>query len=395
VTFLYHHRTAGRGAEGLHIASIVRALQARGEDVVVVSPPGVDPLETAGSAPLDKGATAARGVQRLWKLISCHAPQILFEFAEIGYNLYALARLLPALRRKPKAVLYERYAFFLFGGLLAARFLGRRVLLEVNEIAGIQRARKQTLTGFAKWIERQVFSRADAVFVVSSFLQREVIARGARPEAVHVLPNAIDPSRFDAPDSGGPVKAKYHLDGCVVAGFVGWFDEWDRLDLLPEAVRELAESTPELRVLLVGDGPVAGLLRECVKACGVEGRVILTGAVPRAEVPAHIAAMDICVLPDSNPYGSPMALFEMMAMGKAVIAPSLPPIRDVVRDGETALVIRRGNREDLCSALSRLARDSRLREALGGNARRDTLENRTWDRNAQRVIQAACATGRP
>jgi glycosyltransferase involved in cell wall biosynthesis len=394
VNFIYHHRTAGRGAEGLHVASMVRALEAERLKVLVISPPGIDPLEIAGAAPLDKSDIKTTGIQSLWKLISCHAPQLLFEAAELAYNVYALARLIPALLRDRAAVLYERYAFFLFAGVLAAKLVGRRVLLEVNEVAGIQRARNQTLVGLAKAIERWIFSRADAIFVVSSFLEREVLTRGARPGAVHLMPNAIDPARFLVSDGGRSVREKYSLNGAVVAGFVGWFDEWDRLELLPAAVEELAAAAPSLRLLLVGDGPVAAVLRKQIQGSGLGDRVILTGAVPRAEVPAHIAAMDICVLPDSNPYGSPMALFEMMAMGKPVIAPSLPPICDVVRDGKTALIIRGGNLEDLRGALAKLAGDPGLRKSLGANARREVFERRTWRANAKRVIASAKADHR-
>ncbi|HEX8984155.1 MAG TPA: hypothetical protein VF767_01935, partial [Bryobacteraceae bacterium] len=68
--FLYHHRTAGRGAEGNHIMNVVRALEAEGHTVTVLSPPGVDPRRSAGAAPLDKGATAASGADRLWKFVS-------------------------------------------------------------------------------------------------------------------------------------------------------------------------------------------------------------------------------------------------------------------------------------------------------------------------------------
>ena len=61
---LYHHRTQGRGAEGLHVASIVRALQAQGHQVTVVSPPGIDPLDPASSAPVDKAAVKTREAAR-------------------------------------------------------------------------------------------------------------------------------------------------------------------------------------------------------------------------------------------------------------------------------------------------------------------------------------------
>ena len=56
---LYHHRTQGRGAEGHHIASIVRELEAMGHEVTVLSPRGVDPLDPTASAPVDKTGAPA------------------------------------------------------------------------------------------------------------------------------------------------------------------------------------------------------------------------------------------------------------------------------------------------------------------------------------------------
>jgi len=57
---LYHHRTQGRGAEGLHIASIVRSLRSFGHEVKVLGPPGVDALATAGDAPARIASSAGK-----------------------------------------------------------------------------------------------------------------------------------------------------------------------------------------------------------------------------------------------------------------------------------------------------------------------------------------------
>ena len=56
LNILYHHRTQGRGAEGVHITSIVKALNELGHNVKVLSPAGVDPMKSAGNAPVDKSA---------------------------------------------------------------------------------------------------------------------------------------------------------------------------------------------------------------------------------------------------------------------------------------------------------------------------------------------------
>jgi glycosyltransferase involved in cell wall biosynthesis len=236
-------------------------------------------------------------------------------------------------------------------------------------------------------IERWVFARADHIVTVSSFLRDQVVARGGRPGCVYVVPNAIDPERFRAVDPA-PVRARLGLDGCLTVGFVGWFDRWDRLDLLIDAVRELSARHPRLRLLLVGDGPVRGELQTRLERDGLERQVVLTGAVPKADVPAHIGAMDICVLPDSNRFGSPMVLFEFMAMARAVVAPDVPPVRDVVQDGETGLIVSPGA-GSLQQALDRLLADPVLRSTLGQRARAQVLARHTWAATAARIVELA------
>jgi glycosyltransferase involved in cell wall biosynthesis len=387
--FVYHHRTAGRGAEGLHIMNLVRSLETASHSVTIASPPGVDPRLSAGAVPLDKNSGRQRGVSALWKWISCRCPQVLFESIEVIYNLFAMARLWPLLRSLRPQAYYERYAFFLFAGVWTARRFRLPVVLEVNEVAGLARARRQVLVRLATLIERFVFRRADKLIVVSSTLRDQVIERGARPEAVVLMPNAIDARRFDLTACGIPVREKFAMGHDTVIGFVGWFDVWDRLESLVDAFAALRRAQPATRLMLVGDGPVAGRLRERIACHKLGENVILTGPVRRDEVPRYIAAMDICVLPDSNNYGSPMVLFEFMAMAKAIVAADLPPIRDVVQNGETGLLVERGNSGAIEQAIRLLADNPQLRERLGRQARQAVMEDHNWETNARRVVELA------
>jgi glycosyltransferase involved in cell wall biosynthesis len=387
--FVYHHRTQGRGGEGVHISHVVRALEAAGHPVEVVSPPAVDPLRTAGLAPVDKSETRVSGLGRVWRWISRHSPQVGFEALEIGYNLYAAARLRRVLPRQAGgSVFYERYAFFLSLSSWLAKRRGMVVMLEVNEVAGVQRARGLVLERLARWIERTSFRRADAVLVVSSFLADEVRRRGGREGRVHVIPNAVEAAAPAAPGRGA-IRQTLGLNGSVVIGFVGWFDRWDRLDLLVEVFHALHRRRPEARLLLVGDGPVAGPLRSEISRRGLDRAVVLTGPVPRPDVARHLEAMDIGVLPSSNAFGSPIALFEMMAAGKPVVAPDVAPVLDVLEPGVTGLVVPLGDREALGAALDRLVADAALRERLGAAAREKIAANHTWAANARRIIAIA------
>jgi glycosyltransferase involved in cell wall biosynthesis len=387
--FIYHHRTMGRSSQAMHIRSLVEALKADGHEVTVVSPPGVDPLKFAGMMPFLRKEDRARGLQRLWKYISCECPQFLFEVFELLYNLFLPFRLLPIMWRQPDAVLYERHAYFMFMGVLLGKWLGRPVVLEVNELAGFTRARGLIMERLARTIDAWVFSRANHILCVSRVLADEARQRSARSESLHVLPNAIDPNRFRSPKPVQSLRSRLGLEGSIVIGHVGLFYRWDRLDVLIEVVKSIRDQHPEIKVLLVGDGPEMENLKQTVFRLGMEREVILPGPVSRDDVPAYIDAMDICVLPDSNAFGSPIALFEFMAMAKPCVVPDLGPMRDVIDDNVTGIMFPHADYGALKKALLRFVEDSALRIQVGTRARDIVFQRHTWAANARTVVQLA------
>jgi glycosyltransferase involved in cell wall biosynthesis len=386
---IYHHRTMGRSSQAMHIRSLVEALKAQGHEVTIVSPPGVDPLKSAGMMPFFRKEDRARGFQRVWKYISCECPQLVFEAFELLYNLFLPFRLLPTLWRQPDAVLYERHAYFMFMGVLLGKWLKRPVVLEVNELAGFTRARGLIMERLARTIDAWVFSRADHILCVSRVLADEVQQRGAGSESVHVLPNAIDPNRFRSPLLEPSLRSRLSLESSIVIGHVGLFHRWDRLDVLIEAVHSIRGQHPETRVLLVGDGPEMENLKRTAFRLGMESAVIFSGPVSRDDVPAYIDAMDICVLPNSNAFGSPIALFEFMAMGKPCVVPDLGPMRDVIDDYVTGIMFPHADYNVMEKALLRLVEDLALRNRIGARARLTVLERHTWATNARFVVQLA------
>ncbi len=386
--YIYHHRTAGRGGEGIHITSVVHALRAAGHDVDLVSPPGIDPIRAAALSPLDKGAQDPSGIVRLWQWVSCSCPQAFFEVFELLYNVYAVLRLLPLFLRRRQAVYYQRHAFFLFAGVWLAKCFGMPVILEVNEVAGVERARAQRWVRLARWLGQHTFRRADEIITVSRFLQRTVLERGGRPGHVHVVPNAIDPERFRR-RQGSVVRERLGLSQARVLGFLGWFDRWDRLDRLIDLMQDLRHSHPDVRLLLVGDGPAACELSDRIAQENLTGHFIFAGPVARSDVADYLDAMDICILPDATEFCSPLVLFEFMAMGKPVVAPDVEPICDVLVHGRTGCIFERGDHGALRVAVENLLNDRTLAKGIGEAARQDVLAQHTWRAVAEFVERLA------
>ena len=98
--------------------------------------------------------------------------------------------------------------------------------------------------------------------------------------------------------------------------------------------------------------------------------------------------MDVAVVAhDRTGVASPMKLLEYMAMAKAVVAPRLDNVRDVVEDDRTGLLFAPGDVDALATALLRLAGDPALRARLGHSARESIQTGRNWRRNAERVLE--------
>ena len=388
---IYHHRTQGRDVEAVHIRGIASGLERLGYPVEIVGPPGVD-------IDPDSTATPATGKNKtVWGGIARRVPQVLFECLEIGYNFAALPRLLSRCRSDRPAVIYERYALFNAAGVLAGRLTGTPVVLEVNETAGVDRTRqgkRLALGWLARWLEDRILRAATGVVVVSGYLSDYVQQAGVPAERVRVTPNAADATRFDpAAVDGRALRRRLGLEGSVVIGFAGSFTKWNGTDLLLEAAGRLMAERPEVKLLLVGDGARRSAAEEQARALNIADRVVFTGKLPHAEIPAYMAAMDIGVMPASNVYGSPMKVFEYMAMGCAAVAPRYRPLEEAIDSGEDGLLFEPQSAESLYGSLKALVEDEELRCRLGRRARRRGLERHQWINNAETVLELAQATG--
>jgi glycosyltransferase involved in cell wall biosynthesis len=128
--------------------------------------------------------------------------------------------------------------------------------------------------------------------------------------------------------------------------------------------------------LIVGIGPALQQVERRVRELDLEDKIILTGAVAHADVPAHVAALDIALQPRATAYACPMKLIEYMAN-----------IRELLSDRMNARLFPPGDYRSLIQLLSELMDSPAERSGLGRNARRTVIErNLTWRANAARAL---------
>jgi len=375
VKILYHHRTASKDGQDVHIEEMVAAMRRQGHEVMVVAP-GMPAAARFGH---DGGLVA-----RIKRVL----PAALYELLELGYSIYAYGKLKRACDTFGPDVLYERYSLFFLAGLWLKRRRGLPYLLEINSPLALERATHGglKLKALANWAERAVWRGADMVFPVTGVLADFVRGAGVAESRIMVVPNGINRQRFPVATDSRDIRAELGLTDKVVLGFVGFIRQWHRLPQVLDAMAAM-ENRDQLHFLIVGDGPGSAEVEAHARQIGMADQVSRVGLVERDRVAAYVSAFDIALNPKVESYASPLKLFEYMGLGRAIIAPDQANIREVLVDGENALLFDPDDPAHFRSRIMRLCGDAPLRRRLGEAASR-SIEDKgyTWDNNAHRVL---------
>lgn len=373
---LYHHRTQETGVEGVHINEITQALRTLGHQVDILSPGGVNKI--AGDDIKKK---------KVFKLLS-KSPEFLFELMELFYNFISYKKLSALLRQNKYDLLYERYAIFNLAGIKAAHRFGIPAILEVNytSFMPLYRRRTRALKPLAHFIDRKILNQSDGLVVVSTYLKQHLLNLGIKESKIIVSTNAANPKKFNPSIDSTPIKKQYELTGKKVIGFVGGFYPWHGLEILVDCFIEIIGKYQDVLLFLIGDGPLKQRIETKIKESGLEKYVRFTGSINHNNLPDYIAAFDIAVMPDSNEYGSPMKIYEYMAMGKPVIAPCLGPLEDGINDGKEGILFKQNDKKALINAITKLLTCDGYRNEMGQNAIKKVLSNHTWEINAQDIL---------
>jgi len=396
MNILFHHRTRGRGAEGVHIRGVVKGLRELGHSVAILSLPGADPedeelavpktIEVTHSLPDEKSKPQKGFLSKLAGLTT-HLPEFVFEWVELFFNVISYFRLRREVKDHNIDCIYERYSLFLFASVWWAKRNNVPIVLEINDSCLVHRVRHLTFKGLARKIEEWIFSNATGLVFISSHFQR--VAAKAYPNISPsvVSPNAADLDKFIIDrEAGIALREQLNIHDKVVVGYVGAFVHWHGIDWFVDMIVEQLKSHPKLVLLLVGDGVCFEPIKKRIEEADVESQIILPGRVEHAQIPAYLSAMDFGILPDSNDYGSPMKLFEFMAMEKGMVAPDFSPIAEVVKHNETSWLFPANNRKACVDLTLSLVEQQAQQRQVGLNARSYIEKERQWRHNAEQII---------
>ncbi len=374
---LYHHRTLGDGAEGIHVEEMVKAFQSLGHEVRVVSLIG-------------QQTNVASKKQSMWTNVKKRLPGFIFELAELAYNLHGYHTISDAVNSFKPDLIYDRYVSYHYSAVGVGRRLGLPVFLEVNSPYSYQKQtfdEKLIFKNLSRLFERKICQNATRVITVSTPLKNFLISIGVPAEQIVVMPNGADPEVFHTGVDDGEVRRELGVGEKIVIGFTGILRPWHGLEMLIQSFEEIVREREDVHLLIVGDGPIRAEVASEIKRKRLDGKVTITGRQSHDKVGRFVAAMDIAVSPRATFYASPMKILEYMAMGKAIIAPDMENIRDILRHRKDGFLFQPEDAEALTKGLRELVDNAQLRSNLGRNARKKIETERTWTHNAMEVIE--------
>jgi len=248
-------------------------------------------------------------------------------------------------------------------GRLAARLTGARLVLH-------EHFADPAMPGYQALADRLLRRFTDAAIAVSGSTREFLVRQRHVPrERVRLIWNGAPLDEFAPVSRERALAARKALglpDNAVVFGTIGRLSTQKGHAFLLDAARQVLAAHAAARLLVVGDGDLLAPLREQAHALGIADRTVFAGH--RSDVPDMLGALDVFCI--SSLYeGTPLALFEAMAAGKAIVSTAVDGCREVLTEGETGLLVPPQDATALAAALARVVGDSKLRVSLAMRAR--------------------------
>jgi glycosyltransferase involved in cell wall biosynthesis len=260
---------------------------------------------------------------------------------------------------------------------IAGRMARRPVVLELHDLVR---------PGLGRRVQRAAVRLASCTIAVSRAVGESV---GGRPRNLHVVPQGVDPVRFQPgpPDAAWRARLSSDPDDPII-GIVGRVDPEKGIRTVLQAMTMLDGPAQRSHLAVVGapaldDGSYESELQ--AEAAGMLGdRCRFVGPVD--EVPAVLRSLDVLVnASTSEPFG--LSVLEAQACGVPVIGSASGGIPEFVTDGETGLLVKPGRPDDLAAELNRLLATSGLRDVLRERARSDVVARHTIAARAETVAR--------
>jgi glycosyltransferase involved in cell wall biosynthesis len=322
------------------------------------------------------------------KIIPRYVWVTLKDFRLMMHDKRAAKRLEAAIIKYQPDLVYERSEYLQDASVAVVKKYKVKHYIEVNSpfVQEMKHLEGNSLwTSLGHYKEKRKYKSADKVWVVSSALKEFLVNRyQIESSKIIISPNRINKEEFER-----IIPLPFDIKTSqkqVVIGFVGSILPHHDVEDLIEAFGIVKRKNTDALLCIVGGGSLLDSLKQKVKEQQLTECVLFIGKVPHHQVPAYIKQMDICVMPGSNWYGSPIKIFEYGILGKAVIAPNNGPVNDVMEDLKDGILIEKGA-EAIANAIIQLIENPDLRQSIGQHFKSKIEAEYQWEHAAKMILE--------
>ncbi len=300
------------------------------------------------------------------------------EIEEAGFHLITLKR------RSKKwdfrivedivKIIRERNIHLIHTHLYHANMYGRiAALITKSPVVSTEHNAHTKCKPSRRIINRLLAKKTNRMIAVSHVVKDHIVSRDKiEPSKIEVVYNGIDITQFPSSLTKADAREKIGIStNCFLIGTVGRISEEKGHIYLINAVSRVRDIVPDLRLIIVGSGPLELHLRKAVADQELGRTVIFTGF--RRDVPDILKAMDVFAFPSLRE-GFPVALLEAMASRLPVVVPPVGGVTEIIQDGINGLLVQPRDEIGLAKSIIDLYQNQILREELGDKARETVVE---------------------
>ena len=266
--------------------------------------------------------------------------------------------------------------------ILVKRRCGIPIILTVNALPGYSWyfgdiVVDSTAMIYTHSIGRLILNSYDRIVTLYKKISREVGMLGVPLNKVSLIPNGVDPERFNGNLDGDELRDELLIrDDEKVLLSVGRLVKVKRVEILIKLTKKLLKEGFRVKAVVVGDGPMRKHYEKLSRP--LRDNVLFTGYVSKKRLPMFYHLADVFVLPSLSE-GLPNVLLEASAAGKPCVASGVNGVLDIIEHGKTGFLARKPSHNSYYHYVKMLLTDEDLSKRIGKNAEEHIRKNFSWD----------------
>jgi len=369
------------------ISSIVNVLVNRGHEVSVAASLGVDVKEALEILRCHE-VIPLKKISRLDK--NKMKKYLLFHPFNISKVLYGAKRIKPDL-------IIAHNSIAGYAGLLSKKVTGCLVVVDMTDLLFeyLPSYREISWAHYIQKVGRRMENKAiqgaDRIITISNAMKEVLIQRGAKQENVNVIYDGVNLDMFKPHNEEATILRQKHAAGAkYVIMFHGVIDPQDQPEIVVDAATGILKEHPHTMFWLIGDGTAIPSIKEKVERTGIGERFFFSGWIPFEDIPSFISACDVglVILPNTISARIRVTLkgFEYWACEKPIVVSELPALKEIVIPGQTGLLYKPEDAEDLVEKIRVLLEDKDLCIKMGRAGRELVEKEYSWNKLATEFV---------